>query len=217
LYKYYPIASEKLSLKPNFDKYTGEVIDPDHEVAQKSIESGKALARETSLPATLLLGKDPELFTEADRLKSEGQLRFAVVPPLAVIVIYLAETVAPAWWLGLVPVVVLWIQGHSRNYDYESLMYGAIQLGHLHSPALEDLKAWVDEIPSLTAEERAAEDARLREVMNSPPDPELDRNFQVKKTRIWGRRTIQVTEAPDQDRLPRGSVQSRAEKPSARG
>ncbi len=135
LYEYYPEAAEKLSMKPNYNKYTGEMIDPDDEVGQKSLEAGKALAREIVLPTSLLLSKEPELFSEADRLKAESQLRFAVIPPLAAIVAYLAVTITPAWWLALLPVVVLWTQGHNRNYDYESLMYGAIQLGKF-SPQL---------------------------------------------------------------------------------
>ncbi|OHT86156.1 hypothetical protein BKG70_17225 [Mycobacteroides chelonae] len=139
LYEYYPEAAEKLSMKPNYNKYTGEMIDPDDEVGQKSLEAGKALAREIALPTSLLLSKEPELFSEADRLKAESQLRFAVIPPLAAIVAYLAVTITPAWCLALLPVVVLWTQGHNRNYDYdydyESLMYGAIQLGKF-SPQL---------------------------------------------------------------------------------
>jgi hypothetical protein len=60
--------------------YTPGLRDLDNRVA----EARRGLELELNMPATLLLGKDadPQLFAEADRLKSERDLRLAVVPPL---------------------------------------------------------------------------------------------------------------------------------------
>lgn len=198
LYEYYPKAAEKLYLKPNVNPYTGEIINPDMEISNKSIAAGESLRREIALPATLLLGKDPELFTEADRLKAESQLRFAVVPPMLAIIAHLALTVTPWWWLCLIPAAILWVQGHSRNYEYETLMLGAVKLGAVSSATLDDLKQWVDAIPELTPDEQAAHDAAMRQNYNREPEPELDDGeyTPLKRTRMWGRKTYQVTTDP---------------------
>ena len=55
----------------------------------------RRLNAELDLPATLLLTEpgrepDPQLFSEADRLKAERELRLAVVPPLSALAIFLA-------------------------------------------------------------------------------------------------------------------------------
>jgi len=50
--------------------------------------------RELSLPATLLVGEQPELFAEVDRLRAEGELRLAVVPPLLATIVLLAFEVS---------------------------------------------------------------------------------------------------------------------------
>jgi hypothetical protein len=60
------------------------------------------LEKELELPATLLLGKDPDpqLVSEADRLKAERELRLAVVPRYLLIFGYLGLNQSCWWWLA---------------------------------------------------------------------------------------------------------------------
>ncbi|HJT95625.1 MAG TPA: hypothetical protein VJ777_27400 [Mycobacterium sp.] len=148
-------AVEKLYANPTVTT-DGRVINPDEEIGQKGSAARRALDAELELPATLLLGKEPELFSEADRLKAERELRLAVVPPLSAVSIYLACNQTPWWLFALVPVAVLLLQGHTRNLAFRSLMIGAVQLGAMRSRSVEDYKQWVREIPVHTPEEREA-------------------------------------------------------------
>jgi len=56
---------------------------------RQAMKAREGLSRDLELPETLLVGGDPQLFAEADRLKAERELRLAVVPPLSAIAIFL--------------------------------------------------------------------------------------------------------------------------------
>lgn len=110
------------------------------------------LDEELELPATLLLTEpgrepDPQLFSEADRLKSERELRLAVVPPLAALLSFLGWNQSCWWWLGLIPVAILLWQAHSRNSAFRTLMLGALGRGLARSQSIEDFREWVEKLP----------------------------------------------------------------------
>lgn len=126
-------------------------------VLTRASEASKGLESDLQLPATLLLAErgrepDPQLFSEADRLKAERELRLAVVPPLSAIAIFLGWNQS-WWWLALIPVGVLLWQAHSRNLDFRSLMLGAMGNGLARSRSVEEFKRWIDSIPAPSAEE----------------------------------------------------------------
>lgn len=111
-------------------------------------ETLRELRSELSMPATLLLGKEPQLFTEADRLKSEAQLRLAIVPPLFAIILYVSSQVS--WWalIALLPVVILLVQGTRRFDEFELLMLDSFRRGVVESQAIIGFNEWVERIPT---------------------------------------------------------------------
>jgi hypothetical protein len=114
----------------------------------------RGLDKELELPATVLLEKepDPQLFSEADRLKAERELRLAVVPPLAFIFGFLVLNQSCWWWLAQIGVVILLWQGHSRNLEFRSVMIGAVDRGRARSRSIEELKQWVEALPEPASE-----------------------------------------------------------------
>jgi hypothetical protein len=122
----------------------------------------RGLNAELDLPATLLLTepgreRDPQLFSEADRLKAERELRLAVVPPLCAIVIFIGWNQSSWWWFALIPVAVLLWQAHSRNYAFRSLMFGALERGLARSSSIDEFKRWVEALPDPSSEQQADE------------------------------------------------------------
>ncbi|WP_163722587.1 hypothetical protein [Mycolicibacterium psychrotolerans] len=153
IHEYEMQAAGRLYQHPTITE-DGKFVNPDKEIGEKGSAARRALEAELELPATLLLGNEPMLFSEADRLKAERELRLAVVPPLFVITMYLACTQSRWWLLALIPVVVLLAQGHTRNLAFRSLMIGAVQLGVVRSQSVENFKSWVENIPAHTPEQR---------------------------------------------------------------
>ncbi|HWM62454.1 MAG TPA: hypothetical protein VNP96_00510 [Solirubrobacterales bacterium] len=102
--------------------------------------------RELDLPATLLVGDQAQLFAEVDRLRAEGELRMAVVPPLLGLMAFLAWDTS-LLWLGLTPViVVLFVQGIQKDLDSRKSIADAIWLGRIKSSSVAKFSTWVDEV-----------------------------------------------------------------------
>jgi len=102
--------------------------------------------RELELPATLLVGDQSELFAEVDRLRAEGELRMAVVPPLIVLTAYLTLE-SSFWWLFLAPLaVVLFFQGLQRELDSKKSIADAIWIGRVKSSSSSKFSQWVDDV-----------------------------------------------------------------------
>lgn len=116
---------------------------------QKVESARNSLRLEVELPATLLIGKEPELFTEADRLKAESQLRIAIVAPLAAITGYVSYNLGWLWLLLLIPILVLFLQGARKDLEFKSLMSSAFQQGLVRSQTLESFKQWIDDLPTI--------------------------------------------------------------------
>jgi len=123
-----------------------EVDIPDVDaVANRAYSEARA---ELALPATLLVGKEPELFAEVDRLRSEGELRLAVIPPFVGLLVLLACN-ASAWYLvALGPVLALLDQGVRRMNSSRQLVADAKARGLVPSQALQRFRSWADAVES---------------------------------------------------------------------
>jgi len=138
-----------------FEPVARALVDP-VEKARRGLEL------ELSMPATLLLGNDSDqLFAEADRLKSERDLRLAVVPPMTAIAILLACNQS-LWWLSaLIAVLVLLGQAISRDDECRSLMRGAVQRDKVQSKSIDEFRNWVANLPEAAEHPGAPGDSPL--------------------------------------------------------
>ena len=116
---------------------------PRDEVERQARLASQEAQQELMLPATLLVGAQPELFAEVDRLRSEGELRLAVVPPLAALMIVAALGSSPAWLLAVPPIVAILNAGVHRDYESRHLIAQAIARGQIKSASLEDFRSWI--------------------------------------------------------------------------
>lgn len=97
----------------------------------------RELRDELDLPATLLIGDQPETFAEADRIRGESELRFAVVPPLAALAVLLGEEADALWYLAFIGILALAVQGVAKQDDARNVIAGAMLFGKAKSAALE--------------------------------------------------------------------------------
>jgi hypothetical protein len=149
--RYVEEAQQKLGI---FPKPRTVVVNPKYdEFLQHVSAARRGLDAELELPATLLLGKDPDpqLFSEADRLKAERELRLAVVPPLSFIFGFLGWNQSFWWWLALIGVAVLLWQGHSRALEFRSVMKDAVVRGLARSRSIDELRRQVDALPPVSS------------------------------------------------------------------
>lgn len=103
------------------------------------------MKQELKLPATILVGDQPELYAEADRLRAEAEFRTAIVPPLIALIWLLAtETTAWCWVLVIVPYLLLaQASGFARTSEF--LIDEALARDKAPSPALEKFRRRVSE------------------------------------------------------------------------
>jgi hypothetical protein len=139
------------------------------DVRLRAQEAERGLAFELNMPATLLIGKEHELFSEADRLKAESQLRFAIVPPMLAIVVYLTIAQSAWWLLGVIAVLIWAFQDRSRNAEFRSLMLGAVQRGVIQSQSVEEFRFWVSNLPADGRPPRAQREGESRSGDASEP------------------------------------------------
>ena len=116
------------------------------QVSRRAQEASHEAARELELPATLLVGDKSELFAEVDRLRAEGELRMAVVPPLVGLTAYFCIEDS-RWWLLTCPlIVVLFFQGLQRELDSKKSIADAIWMGRVESSSISKFTQWVDKV-----------------------------------------------------------------------
>jgi hypothetical protein len=99
------------------------------------------LLEDLDLAKTRLLGAHKEVFSVSDRLSSEADLRFAVIPPLILLSAVIADR-ADTWWLLpllLVPIALLGFQAWSRKRSGGDVVADALSLRLIEAPASEDL------------------------------------------------------------------------------
>jgi hypothetical protein len=97
-----------------------------------------------------LLGKEPELFAEVDRLDAERELRVALLAPLLTLTIVVAVRVAP-WYaslavagVGLVLIWILWAQSAMARSMSERAILDVVRVGSVTVPLLARLDHDVD-------------------------------------------------------------------------
>jgi hypothetical protein len=124
----------------------GEPLDRlNVELHRRANQAVQEVDQELNLPATLLIGEQNELFAEVDRLRAEGELRMAVVPPLLALTALLTLRASP-WWLLLIPAVAtLCLQGLQKELDSRKLIADATRIGRVGSSSVSKFSKWVDE------------------------------------------------------------------------
>jgi hypothetical protein len=122
------------------------------ELRERVHGAGIAIEHELSLPATLLVGDRPELFAEVDRLRSEGELRLTVIPPITAILILFAAQASPIWLVSCLPILILSVQGIRRQQDARRIIADAMRIGSVQSSAAARFDEWVKFIPERITE-----------------------------------------------------------------
>jgi hypothetical protein len=110
--------------------------------------AGGQVETELELPATLLVGNQPALFGEVDRLRAEGDLRAAVVlPGLALAVLGIVQS--SGWWAFAIPLLgLLLVQAFQRERESRQLIANAMSQGVIESQSVarfRNLVASVDQ------------------------------------------------------------------------
>jgi hypothetical protein len=95
------------------------------------------LNRDLSLVPARLLGNDPELYNEYDRLQAEAQFRVAVSLPISFVATTLAVIHHPIWLLILLPLIALCATGIQRQRECRAVLAEAILIGRVESPVFD--------------------------------------------------------------------------------
>lgn len=130
------------------DEEGENIILETEEHIRRNTAAQKGVEMEIQLPATLLLGKEPQVFSEADRLKAEGQFRLALIPPLVLLTVFLTWNESCWWVMGFAPAAIFLWQSYRKDIEYRNLMYAAIETGAITSKSLDEYIKWVDDIPN---------------------------------------------------------------------
>jgi hypothetical protein len=102
------------------------------------------LARELDLPNTLLVGDQPEIYAEADRVRAEAEFRLALVLPSIALIIVLV-TNAGWWWLvALLASLALWITGVAKQDEARAFIRNSVESGKTPSPAAQRFADFVN-------------------------------------------------------------------------
>jgi hypothetical protein len=140
-----PLIAYGQNLLKAADRLTGSQVQQlkDLLLRRASVAREEA-ARELDLPAILLIGDQPELFAEVDRLRSEGELRMAIFLPL--VAISLLASVEVSWWCSLmIPgAAILFRQGMERDLAARTSIANAIRLGKAPSAASSRFSDWLE-------------------------------------------------------------------------
>jgi hypothetical protein len=117
-------------------------IHPD-ELEGHANDLTRELEQELSLPATLLVEPaDQQLYRDADRLRAEGRLRLAIVPPLVALLVLLVIESRPAWLFATPLIMALFWEGVKRQADSKKLIADAITDGRFSAPSVRRFKEW---------------------------------------------------------------------------
>ena len=149
---------DQVGVAGNEGRYVGDAKErATQELEHRANEAVQEALIELTLPATLLVGDKPELFAEVDRLRSEGDLRVAVTPPLAAITLGLAILQSPWWTVGIGLLIVLASQGIGKVDESRKVIADAISQGKVPSSSQDGFDGWVQgfitgRLPRLIAE-----------------------------------------------------------------
>jgi hypothetical protein len=134
-------ATERGEIQP-MDVVDGLVFEGPGLWATYTLPKAEVVAKvisELDLIRTRLLGKEPELFSAVDRISSESELRFAILPPLVALIGVLAVQSTPLWLAGLLLVWLLLRDGARRRRAASDLLIDAIYLERVKPPAVDML------------------------------------------------------------------------------
>lgn len=159
-------ATSGLAARPSAEKVVDNLISLTETYERGATEH---VDQELNLPGTLLLGDRPELFAEVDRLRAEGDLRLAVVPPALALIVLLALQVSVFWLVAVLGVILLFVQGLQRESDSRKMVSDAIYFGRIESSSVKRYEAWVDNELPVAINKRLDEFARVQETS----DPEI--------------------------------------------
>jgi hypothetical protein len=101
-------------------------------------------ADELELPATLLVGQEPLAFAEADRERSEGEFRLAIVPPMIALTVILTVQHGLLWLCMLLGTAVLAAQGVVRERASRDIVRQTIRFKKLEPPAVARFRELVE-------------------------------------------------------------------------
>lgn len=132
------LKSAKLMGSPSADRLEAQLAD-------RFEEASREAQRELDLPATLLVGDQMGLFAEVDRVRAEGELRMAVLPPLVALGVLLGHC-GSAWWYLLIPAaLLLFYQGIQRDFDAKKIISDAIWMERVQASSVTKFSQWVKE------------------------------------------------------------------------
>jgi hypothetical protein len=118
----------------------------------RAVLAGAVLA-ELDLMRTRLLGKEPELFSTVDRLRSEAEFRFALVPALLGLAVALGWRAT--WWLVAIIAVaaaILGVQGRDQRRRSHDALLEALRIDRAHAPSIDRFQAVVDQLQAQVAQ-----------------------------------------------------------------
>src|SRR5688500_13645486 len=110
---------------------------------RQAMELPRRVASELDLIMTRLLGKEPELHSAADRLRSEAEFRLAIVAPLAALEILFVVQWHALWTVFAPILVILCRDALAKRRAAGDLLADALVLGRVKAPALEKFAASV--------------------------------------------------------------------------
>lgn len=117
------------------------------EIEDRSNAAFRDVESELDLPSTLLVGDKDALFSEVDRLRSDGEFRISLGPPLAGLIILLAISSGIAFLLFLLALIPLQWQGAHLVRQSRLLVANAMEYGQAESPSAKKFATWVDDLP----------------------------------------------------------------------
>jgi hypothetical protein len=144
------------------------------ELEKRAEEAKSEAEEELDLPATLLIGEKPGLFAEVDRIRAEADLRLAVAPPLLANAVLLAIEGSRWWLLAIPPILVLFLQGVRRDFEWRQLTADAIRLGRIASSSIGRFAAWVEGIPKALEKAEVRHEAALEAERYMPGTDDSD-------------------------------------------
>jgi hypothetical protein len=133
-----------------------EMRNVESNITDRAVRARQGMWQELAMPATLLIGEETQLFTEADRLKSESDMRLAVAVPLTAICAYLIFADIWAWTFALIPIALLIVQGYDRDREFRSLMEASVIRDKIRSQSIGTFRQWVENLPPDGEPPRAA-------------------------------------------------------------
>lgn len=137
--------------------FVAEIANEDNQGRLTVREATKALliadwvrrsVDELELMAMRLVGREPELFGQYDRIRSEAQLRRAIIPPLLAVIGTLTVKLSPWWFAALPAIIVLYRQSATLQQKAGGLLADALKVGRVQSPTLEQVAHQTEEAVS---------------------------------------------------------------------